>query len=324
MAKRTAVARKLETVSSDDPWPALWGSFVRGLQAEHRSKRTVEIYSDGAHTFHEWSLANNLPTDPAKIEKQQVEEFVIWLHDEGAKPATVRARFSTLRRFFNWCIAEEIIEHSPMARMRGPKVDETETEPLSEDELNRLLQACHGTRFEDRRDMAIIRLMVDSGLRRGEVSAIMVEDLDVPGKQVKITRKGGREGFGIFGAKTARDLERYLRARAGRVRDETVVVRDGKKVHPLWLAQKGGLTGDGVHFVIKRRAQQAGITKRVWPHLMRHTYGHMMKAGGMSDENLMTLGGWRDAKSMRVYGRGARFERARQAHEDLSPGDRLR
>ena len=166
--------------------------------------------------------------------------------------------------------------------------------------------------------------MFDSGLRRREVAALMVEDLDLPGKQIRVTRKGGKEGFAIFGNQVARDLDRYLRMRDHHPLQDETVTRDGVKVHPLWLAQKGQLTPDGVHFVIKHRAQQAGITRRVFPHLFRHTFAHMLKSQGATDEVVMALGGWSDSKSMRRYGAGARMQRARDAHKDLSPGDRLR
>src|SRR5207244_2731364 len=134
-----------------------------------------------------------------------------------------------------------------------PKVDEPEEMPLSEDDLRKLFDACHGVSFEARRDTAMIRLMFDSGLRRREVAALTVEDLDLPGKQVRVTRKGGKEGFAIFGNQVARDLDRYLRMRDRHPLQDETVTRDGVKVQPLWLAQKGQLTADGIHFVIKHR-----------------------------------------------------------------------
>src|SRR2546425_2734323 len=104
-----------------DPWPTLWQSFERSMRADNASPRTLSTYGYGGHLFYEWSRQRHLPTDPAAIIKGQVEDFLIWLREtRAAKPATVRARFSTLRRFFNWCLEEGEIEHSPMARMHGP------------------------------------------------------------------------------------------------------------------------------------------------------------------------------------------------------------
>jgi site-specific recombinase XerD len=293
----------------------LWESFVRSLRADSASPRTLEVYNEAGRQFHAFLTGRHLPTDAAAITKREVEEFLIWLREVRlAKPATVRARFSALRRFFNWAVDEEEITHSPMARMHGPKVEEPPPAVLSEDEQRRLLDACRGQDFEDRRDAALLRLMLDAGLRRGEVAGIKVEDLDLSAQVVKILGKGGRPGLAFFGAKTARDLDRYLRLRA---RHRLASTPD------LWLAQKGTLTGDGIHHLVQRRARVAGIDRPIHPHLTRHSWAHAMKAAGASDEDVMTLGRWRDRKVMARYGASAALARAQETHRRLSPGDRL-
>jgi site-specific recombinase XerD len=189
--------------------------------------------------------------------------------------------------------------------MRGPKVDEPPPEVLTADELAALLRACEGRGFEERRDAALIRFMIDTGLRRFEMVGIQLDDLDLAGQQVRIVGKGGREGVVFFGAKVARDLDRYLRVRARHCH---------AALPALWLAQKGALTGDGVHHLVQRRAKLAGIERSVWPHLLRHSFAHAMKAAGNSDEVVMTLGRWKDPKVMRRYGASAALQRAREAH----------
>ena len=306
---------------SVDPWPVLWASFERSLRADNASPLTLKVYGDAGHKFYGFLVDRSRSTDPAQIAKRDIEEFLIWLREtptvktgRPAMPATVRARFSALRRFFNWLEEEEEIQHSPMARMHGPKVEEPPPAVLSEDEQRRLLAACHGPDFEDRRDAALLRLMLDAGLRRGEVAGMKVEDLDLGGQVVKILGKGGRPGVAFFGAKTARDLDRYLRLRA----------RHSNAALPaLWLAQKGGLTGDGIHHLIQRRARLAGIERTIHPHLTRHSWAHAMKSAGASDEDVMTLGRWRDRKVMARYGASAALARAQETHRRISPGDRL-
>jgi site-specific recombinase XerD len=240
---------------------------------------------------------------------------LIWLRTERqAKPATIRARYSTMRRFFRWLIEEGEMEHSPMERMHGPKVEEPPPAVLTEDEQRQLLNACKGDAFEDRRDAAILRLMLDCGARRGETAGIKLEDLDLDGQVVKILGKGNRPGVAFFGLKTARDIDRYLRLRARHPRAD---------LPALWLAQKGGLTGDGIHHLIQRRAAMAGLGRSVYPHLTRHSWANAMKSAGASDEDTMVLGRWRDAKIMRRYGASAAISRAQETHRRLSPGDRL-
>jgi site-specific recombinase XerD len=305
-----------------DAWQLLWKSFRRMLQADPGiSPRTIEVYDDVSHQFHEFLVERGYPVDPAAIQRQHIEDFVIRLQTEPlertgkpASPATVRNRFSALRRLFNWLEAEEEIDRSPMARMKGIQVEEPTPEVLSDVELRRLLKACEGKEFEDRRDMAVLRLMIDTGLRRFEIAQMTLEGTDLDGHVVRVVGKGGREALAFFGVKAARDLDRYLRMRVHHLH---------AGLPAFWLAQKGGLTGDGVHHLVQRRARLGGLERRIWPHLFRHSWAHAMKSAGASDEDVMTLGRWRDRKVMARYGASAAVSRARETHKRLSPGDKL-
>jgi integrase/recombinase XerD len=274
-------------------WDSLWASFELELLGEHGvSPNTLRTYRESARQFVEWLQTRGRPTEPALIQRDEVQGFLAALRDRGARPATIRVRFSSLRRFFGWCEDEEEIPgRSPMHRMQGPRVDEPPPEVLSDDEITALLRACDGEAFEDRRDMVLIRLMFDSGLRRIEAAGIAIEDLDLQERRVRIIGKGQREEVAYFGAKTARDLDRYPRVRPLHwiVRNEEDTRPRGRgeateAVHPLWLAQKGFLSPDGIHHAITRRAELAGLRRQIWPHLLRHSFGDRIKAATGSDE----------------------------------------
>ena len=101
-----------------------------------------------------------------------------------------------------------------MAGMRPPQIPEAPVPVLTEDQLRRLLKACEGRDFAARRDSAIIRLLIDTGLRRGECAGIMLDDLDLDDQVVTVLGKGRRPRVLAYGRKTALALDRYLRARA--------------------------------------------------------------------------------------------------------------
>jgi site-specific recombinase XerD len=302
-----------------DPWNALWASFERGMRADSNitSRRTLEIYGEAGRQFHEFQVERHSAVDPVEIEKQHVENWLIYLREERqAKPATIRARFSALRRFFNWCVAEEEITHSPMTRMRAPDVDEPSPDVLTDAEAKSLLATCEGKDFEARRDMAIVRLMLDTGLRRFEVAAMTLADIkaQIDTHLISVVGKGSRTESVYFGDKTARDLDRYLRVR---------VLHPRAALPGLWLAQKGALTGDGIHDLITRRAKEAGI-RHIHPHLLRHTWADAFKSGGASDEDVMTLGRWKDPKIMRRYAKSRATARAVETARRIGTlGDRL-
>src|SRR6185437_2662601 len=95
------------------------------------------------------------------------------------KPATANNRFRALQAFFKWCLEEGEITSSPMDRMAPPQVPEQPPEVLTEEQLSRLLHACEGQDFASRRDAAIIRLLLDTGMRRAELAGLTMADLDL-------------------------------------------------------------------------------------------------------------------------------------------------
>lgn len=131
-----------------------------------------------------------------------------------------------------------------MERMK-PKVPEI---PI---DLRKLFACCGGRGFEDRRDCAILRLFADTGIRRSELAALTVDDVDLDLGVVYVV--GRRPRSAPFGKRTAQSLERYLRARARH--------KDAAMTGALWLGIKGAMTNSGVQRVVRERGRAAGIER---------------------------------------------------------------
>ena len=124
-------------------------------------------------------------------------------------------RFKSLQQLYGWLASEEWIESNPMAGLRSPKPTEKPVPVLSDDDLRALIAACQGKEFADRRDEAIVRLFIDTGMRVAEMCWIELTDLDMRTDQVTV--HGGKvTGYGSCRSalKTGTSLERYLRIRA--------------------------------------------------------------------------------------------------------------
>jgi site-specific recombinase XerD len=287
-------------------------SFALSMRIRLAPETLERMYIPRLMAFVEWAQAEGLPAEVEYITREHVELYIHHLQHTvrnkrsgglGVKSATVAIAYRCLRRFFNWLVEEDDIPRSPMAKMHHPPVEEHVPEVLTPQEVERLFRTCKGRSFEDRRDTALMRVLLDTGVRRGELVALTVEDVFLEARRLFVagaTSKSRAGRYPRYTPETAVALDRYLRIR---------------RAHPkaglpaLWLGRRGVVTGSGALQIVETRGQQAGIAG-LHPHRFRHTMAHFAKMSGVSEASIMAQGGWRDHAMLARYGRSAAMEAA--------------
>jgi site-specific recombinase XerD len=301
--------------SADSSIGSLADSHATSLRAAGRSERTIGGYRDAVNRFTAFLVAAGRSDDVTDIRRADIDAWLVSMREAGHAPASVANRYRSLRAFLNFVVEEGEIDRSPMVGMRRPTIPDAPPAVLRDDQIERLLRSCEGTTFDDRRDNAIVRLLLDTGMRRGELVALTVGDLDFEYRVAVIRAgKGGHARSVPFGHRTTLALQRYLRARAKR---PAAISTDG-----LWIGKKGRLGPGGVLQLLRRRGARAGIPG-LFAHMFRHSMAHRWLAEGGQEGDLARIGGWRDRSVMARYGRSAADERAHAAHRRLALGDRF-
>lgn len=307
--------------TAPDDIAELAGSFARHLRSENKRPATITSYLDAVRLLDEYLKDRGMPRQVANVHREHVESFI---EDQLARlrPASAANRFRSLQAWFKWLYADEQIPANPMAKMTPPKVPPVLIPVIETADLERLFRGCSGKDFDSRRDRAILSLLVDTGIRRSELSGLQVGDVNLPthrrgdatiGGQLRVVGKGDKERMVAIGAKASDDLDSYLRVRRHHPRARETA---------LFLGLKGALTDSGVAQMVERRGQAAGVPN-LHLHRFRHSFASSWLEAGGSEGDLMALAGWTSRTMLMRYGRSEAARRALKAHERFSPRNKL-
>ncbi len=299
------------------PIAKLLSSWELSLTERELSPKTIEVYMRTGAQFTSWLERQGLAADTEGVEAAHIRAFLA-AETERTSAISSHQHYRNLRVLFKWLAREdERTGPNPMERVDEPKVTKKVKGVLSAGQLAALVKSCEGTTFEQRRDMAIVRVFIDSGVRVSGVGNIALADVSLTAKTIKVVLKGGDEHLVPVGKKAAAALDRYIRARA----------RHRHADSPwLWLGMAGRnpahFGSAGIQDMLERRGKAAGI-EGLTPHWFRRTFAHDWLDSGGSELDGMRIAGWKTRAMMEMYAGELAGERARQAHARLSPGDRI-
>jgi site-specific recombinase XerD len=287
-------------------------SFLRHLRAEGRSPATLRLYGQAVTFFSRWLESEGRTATLDELTRPAIREWLAVL-GETHEPGTVKLRYRGLHRFCAWLVDEDELPSHPMKSLAPPTLKMKPVPLVSDEELAALLKACAGKDFNDRRDEALIRFLLDCGVRISEACALRVDQLDLDQGMAIIKGKGSKVRPVYFGARTARALDQYVRARSQ---------HRWAHLDALFLTQRGALSPDGARERIRIRGEMAGIDG-LHPHRFRHTFAHDFLMSGGQERDLKRLAGWSSDVMLERYGASAADVRAKAAAQRLKRGDRV-
>lgn len=233
------------------------------------------------------------------------------------RPRTAQLYFDYLKSFFQSLVEDGTLESSPLI-LKRPRVPREEIVPFSREQCEALLAAARVGRCPER-DVAIITLILDAGLRRAEICNLRRGDLDLPGHTLAVTGKRNKRRLCAFGDETAKALLVHLRTQ------RALELGDDDFLFCCSRARKGQpLKPDAVYEIFKRHGRVAGLKNvRCSPHTMRHTFATEFMLAGASQRAAMRQLGHEDSAMTLRYQHVADAQMATM-HRVASPADNLK
>jgi site-specific recombinase XerD len=282
----------------------------RSALAQRLRPLTVAEYVSSVRQLGVWCAAHGRPTAINEVTVRDLRGFMNHLLATRS-PATARARHSALKSFFGWTTNEGITTTDPTYRLRRPTAHQSVVPVYTERNVEQLIAVCAGNDFFDLRDAAIIRFFATTGARRAEVAGLCVTDLDFRAHSALLHGRSGRERVAHLTETTVVALRRYLHARAR---------HRWAELDALWLGRSGQLGPHALAHMVEHRGTIAGV-EGAHAHRFRDTFAHEWLARGGSDQELLSVGGWREPRVLVRYRRSVDAQRARTEHERLDLGD---
>lgn len=284
------------------------------LELEHgASVHTVENYTRDLLQFAEYLADRAQVSDWRAVGPEHVSGWVQSLSGGDYAPASLARKLSALKLLGQRLIRERRIDQNFCDRLTLPKLVRPIPQTLTPEEVDRLLNAPSRLSAQGLRDRAFMELLYSSGLRVSELCGLNIQDLDMENGVVRVYRgKRDKDRLAPVGDRAVRAIEQYrVQGRPQFVRPET-----GSE---LFLSNRGtALSRKTVWHWIQKYAVQAGITKAVKPHLLRHSFATHLLSGGADLRAIQEMLGHADIGTTQIYTK-VEQERILRAHEQFHP-----
>lgn len=280
------------------------------LESGH-SENTVAAYLRDLQRLADFAGSKGV-RDPGQVSRTLLRDFVYLLKDLGLSAATIRREVSAIRTYYGFLAGEGRVAGDPSDRLESPRRGRTLPDTLSVAEVEALLAAPNVDEPLAWRDRSLLELAYGAGLRVSEICGLVTTDLLLAENLVRVFGKGGKERLVPIGRSVIGAVSVYLH----QLRPELDRGRSGGRV--LLNARGQPLSRVGAWGIVKRAAARAGITKRVTPHTLRHSFATHLLEGGADLRAVQEMLGHADLSTTQIYTHVDR-EYLRSVHKQFHP-----
>ncbi|KJY61362.1 site-specific tyrosine recombinase XerD [Lactobacillus apis] len=267
-----------------------YSQIERGL-----SDNTIFAYRQDLMDFLAFLKKEGLDSWPTKA--VDIDAFLAEQRDLNKATSSISRMISSLRKFYQWLVRQNIQKINPMLEIDSPKKEHRLPVALSVDEVTKLLDQPDVTKKLGIRDRALLETLYATGIRVSELINLKFSDLHEELKLLKVLGKGSKERLIPISDVAISWIKSYQE----KVRDP-LLLKSGKNTDTIFLNNRGGaLTRQAVWQIIKRYCQMAGIKKNVTPHTLRHTFATHLLENGADLRVVQEILGHSDISTTQIY-----------------------
>jgi integrase/recombinase XerD len=271
------------------------------------SRNTLSAYRSDLEALSAW-----LKVSPATATREQLQAYLAECVSRGIRPRSTARLLSSLRRFYQYLLREQMITDDPTAQIESPKLGRPLPRSLTEEQVEKLLQAPDAETALGLRDRAMLETLYATGLRVSELVGLTVQQANLQAGVVKVIGKGDKERLVPLGEEAIEWLQRYLN-------EARAKLLHGQTSNALFPTARGAaMTRQAFWYNLKRYTRVAGIETHLSPHTLRHAFATHLLNHGADLRVVQMLLGHVDLSTTQIYTQVAR-ERLKQLHAQHHP-----
>ena len=271
------------------------------------SRNTLSAYRSDLEALSAW-----LKASPATATREQLQAYLAECVSRGIRPRSTARLLSSLRRFYQYLLREQLITDDPTAQIESPKLGRPLPKSLTEEQVEKLLQAPDAETALGLRDRAMLETLYATGLRVSELVGLTLQQANLQAGVVKVIGKGDKERLVPLGEEAIEWLQRYLN-------EARAKLLHGQATDALFPTARGAaMTRQAFWHNLKRYTRVAGIETHLSPHTLRHAFATHLLNHGADLRVVQMLLGHVDLSTTQIYTQVAR-ERLKQLHAQHHP-----